>query len=213
MPDIFLDRDGVINYNRTDHVKNWDEFKFLPGSLEALALLHKFSYRVFIITNQAVINRGTISEKVLHEIHQRMAEQVAKAGGWIEKVFYCPHLSEEKCLCRKPQPGLLWQATQEFGATTKGSWLVGDHINDIMAGSLAECRTLLVMSGRGSASYQEFKFSMPTPTTTLNKWSHDMLIAQDLNQAVETILKIDQGLVLATNATTTYPTATHFTFD
>ena len=149
MSDIFLDRDGVINYNRTDHVKSWQEFQFLPGALEALALLKQAGWRVFVITNQAVINRGIISHAQLAAIHEQMCEQVRQTGGAIHGVLYCPHRPDENCVCRKPRPGLLQQAAQDYGAQLTGSWLVGDHINDIEAGRQAGCYTTMVLSGRG----------------------------------------------------------------
>lgn len=154
MPDIFLDRDGVINYNRVDHVKSWQEFQFLPGSLEALVRLHQHNYRVFVVTNQAVINRGLMSQATLEELHTHMQQEVLAAGGHIEAVLYCPHRPEEGCFCRKPQPGLIVQAEKRFGAHPKESWLVGDHPDDIMAGRLAGCRTIIVLSGRNTLNSQ-----------------------------------------------------------
>lgn len=154
MPDIFLDRDGVINYNRPDHVKRWEEFEFLPGSLKALARLNRAGYRVFVITNQAVINRKILSVKELDYIHHRMNTAIRKAGGKISAVLYCPHRPEEKCACRKPQPGLIYRAEREYGVQAAGSWLVGDHAHDIMAGEQAGCRTILVLSGRATLDNQ-----------------------------------------------------------
>src|SRR5579859_3809461 len=106
MSTVFLDRDGVINYNRADHVKSWSEFEFLPGSLQALASLRKANYRVFVVTNQAVINRGIVDQAVVEHIHMQMLEHISRAGGRIEAVLYCPHRPEENCFCRKPLPGL-----------------------------------------------------------------------------------------------------------
>ncbi len=180
MPDIFLDRDGVINYNRTDHVKCWEEFEFLPGSIEALVSLKKAGYRVFVITNQAIVNRGDLSSATLDSIHYRMQRKVARAGGWIEAVLYCPHLPEEKCPCRKPQAGLIHQAEQYYGAQAAGNWLVGDHINDLDAGERAGCRTLLVLSGRGAKSFAEANLGQTRP---------DTLVADDLAAAVKIILE------------------------
>jgi D-glycero-D-manno-heptose 1,7-bisphosphate phosphatase len=176
MPDIFLDRDGVINRNRADHVKTWREFEFLPGSLEALVRLHYHNYRVFVITNQAVISRGLMSHLMLKEIHTRMQQEVFAAGGRIEAVLYCPHHPEDGCDCRKPQPGLIYQAEKYYGARVKESWLVGDHISDIMAGNAAGCRTIMVMSGRATAVFQ-----------TENDGSKTQVV-KDLSAAVNLIL-------------------------
>lgn len=151
MIDIFLDRDGVINFNRPDHVKSQQEFEFLPGVKQALARLRQADYRVFVVTNQALINRGFLSTQQLDLIHQYMCEEVAQEGGYIQAVLYCPHRPDENCLCRKPRPGLLKQAAQKYGAQSVGNWLIGDHWNDMEAGRLAGCRTMLVLSGRSQA--------------------------------------------------------------
>lgn len=180
MPDIFLDRDGVINHNRADHVKSWEEFRFLPGSVEALACLKRAGYRVFVITNQAIINRGLLSQAELDAIHSRMLTEVNRAGGRIEAVLYCPHRPEENCDCRKPQPGLIKQAEHHYGARTAGSWLVGDHQHDIEAGEQAGCRPILVLSGRATAGY---RLSKP-----------DLLVAPDLAAAVKTILGANRSV-------------------
>ncbi|HEU5227327.1 MAG TPA: HAD-IIIA family hydrolase, partial [Ktedonobacteraceae bacterium] len=105
MTTIFLDRDGVINENRADYVKSWSEFRFLPGSIEAIAKLTRAGHRIIVCTNQAGVARGCLSTKTIDEIHQRMLAQIAAADGWIEKVYYCPHHKDECCFCRKPQPG------------------------------------------------------------------------------------------------------------
>lgn len=174
MPDIFLDRDGVINANRPDHVKSWAEFEFLPGSLQALARLKKADYRVFVITNQAIINRGIVPLSTVEAIHSQMCETVRRAEGQIETVLYCPHRPEEVCFCRKPQPGLLQQAARDYRAQLAGSWLIGDHLNDIMAGEQAGCRTMLVLSGRGSPVVRP-----------------QLCVAPDLAAAIEIILQLD----------------------
>src|ERR1700693_1615644 len=88
---VFLDRDGVINQQRPDHVKSWDEFEFLPGVLDALARLHQMKVRVAVVTNQAVVGRGLIQENDLLAIHERMRATVALAGGNIERIYSCVH--------------------------------------------------------------------------------------------------------------------------
>lgn len=178
MPAIFLDRDGVINRNRADHVKSWAEFEFLPGSLVALAELHRAGYQIFVITNQAIINRGMLSATQLNLIHQQMKEQVEGAGGRIEAVLYCPHRPAENCSCRKPRPGLIRQVETRFGVQAAGSWLIGDHTNDIEAGEQAGCRPLLVLTGRGRDSYPSCR-AKP-----------GLLVAADLAEGVKMILSL-----------------------
>jgi histidinol-phosphate phosphatase family protein len=146
---IFLDRDGVINENRSDYVKSWSEFLFLPGSLEAIAKLTQAGHRLIVCTNQAGIAKGTISQKTIEEIHRRMLAEVARAGGYIEKVYYCPHAKDEQCGCRKPQPGLLLRARDELGLDMNKAIFIGDSITDIRAGLAAGVSCILVLTGLG----------------------------------------------------------------
>src|SRR5690242_12788192 len=115
MKTVFLDRDGVICYNRSDHVKSWAEFRLLPGALPALARLTQAGCRVVVITNQAVINRGQMTAAQVEDIHQRMVAAVAAAGGHIDLVIYCPHRPDEGCACRKPRPGMVLAAGARLG--------------------------------------------------------------------------------------------------
>lgn len=146
---IFIDRDGVICRNRKDHVKSWEEFVFLPGVLDALAWLNRSDLLIIVITNQAVINRGIIPVEVVEDIHSRMLHAVQAAGGRIDRIFYCPHRPDEGCACRKPQPGLLFQAAREMGIDLSQSYLIGDAYSDMVAGRLAGCHRYLVLTGRG----------------------------------------------------------------
>lgn len=146
---VFIDRDGVICRNRKDHVKRWEEFVFLPGALDALSMLSRSDWLVIVITNQAIINRGIVPAEVVDEIHYRMLRAVQAAGGRIDRVLYCPHRPDENCACRKPQPGLLFQAAREMEIDLSQSYLIGDAQSDMVAGRLAGCRRYLVLTGRG----------------------------------------------------------------
>jgi len=145
---VLLDRDGVINANRPDHVKCWDEFKFLPGTLPALAMLTERGFTIVVVTNQAVINRGLMSLVELDELHSRMCSVIRMHGGRVGAVLYCPHRPEENCSCRKPQPGLLLRAKHQLGVDLAAAIVVGDHVTDLEAARRAGCRSVLVSSGR-----------------------------------------------------------------
>lgn len=146
---IFLDRDGVINVNRSDHVKSWDEFEFIPGALETLRRLSMLNMPIFIVTNQAIVNRKIVTAAVIEDIHQQMVEKITQAGGQITKVYYCPHDSHEQCECRKPAPGMLKKAALEFGIDLTRSFIVGDAWTDVQAGLAVDAQSILVMTGRG----------------------------------------------------------------
>jgi D-glycero-D-manno-heptose 1,7-bisphosphate phosphatase len=146
---IFLDRDGVIGENRADHVKSWEEFRFLPGALDALRWLRLAGFRTFVVTNQAIINRGVVAAQVVEEIHTRMLLCIGWHGGQIDDVRYCPHDYGEQCECRKPQPGMLRQLADQWHVDLSRSYMIGDAWTDIAAGRAVNCRSILVRTGRG----------------------------------------------------------------
>lgn len=146
---IFLDRDGVICQNRNDHVKSWSEFRFIPGVKNSLAALSKLDLPIIVVTNQAIIGRGIVPASVVEDIHQRMVAEIIAYGGRIDRVIYCPHRPEDKCKCRKPEPGMLLQAASDMGIDLSRSYLVGDAITDLVAGQQVGCHTFLVLTGRG----------------------------------------------------------------
>lgn len=146
---IFLDRDGVINRNRADHVKTWAEFEFLPGVLPALRRLAQLEWPVVVISNQAIIGRGLVSQRTLDSINVRMVTTVQSVGGRIDRVFYCPHRPEQHCGCRKPRPGLLLQSAEEMKLDLASSFFVGDAESDVKAAKAAGCCPVLVKTGRG----------------------------------------------------------------
>jgi histidinol-phosphate phosphatase family protein len=145
--DVFVDRDGVINRNRPDHVKSWSDFEFLPGSVEALARLTRHGHRTFIITNQAIVNKGVVAPEVVDSINRRMVEEVARNGGSVEAVLLCPHMPGEGCGCRKPMPGLLLKAAQTLGA------VLGERQRCWVARDLSQAVEFIEANGRrGSAT-------------------------------------------------------------
>ena len=148
-PAIFLDRDGVINRNRPDHIKTWGEFEFLPGVLHALRRLAGVGLPMLVVSNQAAIGRGLTPRAAVDEIHRRMVAEIRAAGGRIDNVLYCPHRPEDDCACRKPRPGLLLLAAERLGLCLASSCLVGDAEADVLAAQAAGCRAVLVKSGRG----------------------------------------------------------------
>jgi D-glycero-D-manno-heptose 1,7-bisphosphate phosphatase len=163
MSAIFLDRDGVINENRVGYVKSWSEFRFLPGSREAIAKLTRAGHRIIVCTNQAGIARGTISVESVEEIHHRMKERISNVGGKIERVYYCPHDRDEDCSCRKPRPGMLLRARDELDIDLHDAVFVGDSITDLRAGLAAGIHTMLVLSGLGLDQFREHHHEVNGP--------------------------------------------------
>lgn len=165
---IFLDRDGVICENRSDHVKSWSEFRFLPGAQNSLAALGRLGLPVIVVTNQAIIGRKMVPDSVVDDIHRRMVAEVEASGGRINRVVYCPHRPEDHCTCRKPEPGMLLQVADEMDIDLSQSYLVGDAATDLMAGQRVGCRTFLVLTGRGMQQLLPAFRSVDQFTITLN---------------------------------------------
>ena len=141
---IFLDRDGVINEERKDYVKNLDEFKIIDGSLQAIKLLKKDNFIVTIITNQSAINRGLLSIEKLNEIHDFLKSKLLEVDTVIDGIYFCPHTPDENCVCRKPKSGLLQQATSELDINIKESWMIGDSQTDAEAANKIGCKSILL---------------------------------------------------------------------
>ncbi len=179
---IFIDRDGVICRNRRDHVKSWEEFVFLSGALDALARLGRLDFRIVVITNQAIINRGIVPVDVVEDIHHRMVRAIESAGGRIDRVLYCPHRPDENCGCRKPQPGMLLQAAREMGIDLTQSWLIGDALSDMVAARRAGCQRCMVLTGRG---WQELVRCWKTG-------ERGFRVAIDLDHAVRALLRMER---------------------
>jgi len=175
---IFLDRDGVINENRADYVKTWEECRFLPGIFEPLRRLAQSPFAIVITSNQSVINRGIVARSEVEEINRRMIEEIQANGGRIDAVFYCPHRPDENCDCRKPEPGLLLQAAECLNLDLRRSYLIGDAASDIKAAVAAGCYPILVLTGRG-------KKQLPLLQDEGYSGYH---VASNLQEAVEWIL-------------------------
>jgi D-glycero-D-manno-heptose 1,7-bisphosphate phosphatase len=147
---VLLDRDGVINADRDGYVTSWSEFRLLPGALEGLRQLTAAGHRLAVVTNQAVVGRGLASAAEVEELNARMVSALAEGGARIDAVLYCPHAPEEGCACRKPQPGLLIEASRRLGVALADTCVIGDWVDDIAAARAAGCAVpILVLTGRG----------------------------------------------------------------
>ncbi len=145
---VFLDRDGVINRDSRDYIKRPEEFEFLPRARDAVRELTREGFAVIVVTNQSVVNRGWTPREVLEAIHDRMRSGCAEMGGEITDIFHCPHRPDENCPCRKPRPGLLFQAREAHDVDLAASVMVGDSAKDIECAKNAGCgRAVLVKTG------------------------------------------------------------------
>lgn len=159
-PTVLLDRDGVLNKKAPegDYVCNASQFEWLPGSKEGVALLNEKGYRVLLASNQAGIARGRMTVEDFREIHRKIDADLSAIGGSIEKVYFCPHGWDENCECRKPKPGMLFQAQKDFHLDLSRTCFIGDDVRDIQAGEAAGCPTLQVSSEYPLLRYVQERF-------------------------------------------------------
>ena len=145
---VFLDRDGVINRDSANYITTWEQFEFLPDSLAAIGRLTRAGAAVIVITNQSAVGRGMMDLPTLEGMHRNLRASVEAHGGRIDAIFYCPHHPEDRCGCRKPEPGLIHQAQRQFELDLQATTMIGDRAKDIQCGINAGCgRTILVQSG------------------------------------------------------------------
>ncbi len=175
---VFLDRDGVINRDSPDYVTAWSQFAFLPGSLAAIAALTAADIPIIVVTNQSAVARGMMTPEILADMHRRLDRIVTSNGGRIQAILHCPHHPDDRCGCRKPQPGMILEARVRYDLDLKQTIMIGDRASDIACGRAAGCgATILVRSGPQDARPELVRLGI---------WP-DGIVA-DLAAAVQTIL-------------------------
>lgn len=159
---IVLDRDGVINYDSDQFIKSPEEWRPIPGSVEAIARLNHAGYRVVVATNQSGIGRGLFDMGMLNTIHEKMYKALAQAGGRLDAVFFCPHTADSKCECRKPKPGMLVEIGKRFNAELTGVPCIGDSLRDLAAADAVGAQPMLVLTGKGEKTLRDGHFPKNT---------------------------------------------------
>lgn len=152
---VILDRDGVINEESHQYIKSPEEWRPIPGSLEAIAKLKKAGYKVVVATNQSGIGQGLYTEEVLAQIHNKMCQALATFGVELDGIFYCAHHPNDQCICRKPEPGLFLSIGQQFQVDLTQVRSVGDSLRDIQASIKVGARPVLVLTGNGQKTLKE----------------------------------------------------------
>ena len=175
---VFLDRDGVINEDRDDYVKNLGQLEIFPYAPESIRRLNEAGWPVFVVSNQQGVAKGVIAEEDLRAIQGEITQRVEAAGGKITAFYHCKHLASENCPCRKPRPGMRLQAAKEHGSDLTGSVMVGDSKRDVIAGNAAGCATVLLLTGHVAPDDPNDLASRPD------------FVAEDLSEAVEYIVAL-----------------------
>lgn len=140
---VFLDRDGTISRD-VPYCSKPEDLELLPLAGEAIRLLNQHGFKVVAITNQSGIARGYFTEETLHQIHEKMCNDLAIAGASVDAIYYCPHHPEDQCECRKPKPTMVFRAALELNLDLSGSCVIGDQMQDIEMGRRAGCLTVLI---------------------------------------------------------------------
>lgn len=174
---VILDRDGVINEDSAQFIKSPDEWRPISGSLDAIAKLNHYGFRVVIATNQSGVGRGLFDMDMLNAIHDKMLRAIGQAGGRVDGIFFCPHAADSTCDCRKPKPGMLVDISQRFNVSLKGVAVIGDALRDLEAAVSVGAQPLLVLTGKG----QRTRVNPLLPAETL--------VFPDLAAAVQHITK------------------------
>ncbi|MBA2690693.1 MAG: D-glycero-beta-D-manno-heptose 1,7-bisphosphate 7-phosphatase [Burkholderiales bacterium] len=174
---VILDRDGVINFDSDEFIKSPEEWRPIPGSLEAIARFNQAGYRVIVATNQSGIERGLLDMATLNRIHRKMHDAVFHAGGRIDAIFFCPHAADNNCVCRKPKTGLFVEISQRFNMALAGVPAIGDSLRDLQAASSVGALPVLVLTGKGEN------------TKAIGELPQDALIFNNLLGAARSILK------------------------
>ncbi|HET7833698.1 MAG TPA: D-glycero-beta-D-manno-heptose 1,7-bisphosphate 7-phosphatase [Gallionella sp.] len=153
---VILDRDGVINHDSEQFIKRPEEWKPIPGSLEAIARLTQAGYHVVVATNQSGVGRGLFDMAILNAIHDKMHKAVAQAGGRIDAVFYCPHTAESNCNCRKPKSGMMEEIAARYNLSDLDDVpVVGDSLRDLQCAVPLGAQPYLVLTGKGMKTQAE----------------------------------------------------------
>jgi len=159
---IILDRDGVINHDSDRYIRSPDEWRPIPGSLEAIARLNHAGFRVVVATNQSGLGRGLYDTATMIAINDKMHRALAQVGGRIDAVFFCPHTAESDCDCRKPKAGMLTEIGRRFGIDLTGVPCIGDSLRDLQAAEAVGAQPILVLTGKGEKTLREGKFGKNT---------------------------------------------------
>lgn len=153
---VLIDRDGTINTEQ-NYLSAPDQIELFPETAAGIKLLRELGLKLIVVTNQSAIGRGLFDEARLAEIHNRLHEILDAAGAKIDAVYFCPHLPENNCDCRKPLTAMARRAAKDFNAELEKSFVIGDNVCDIELGKNIGAVTILVRTGYGAQTAREQK--------------------------------------------------------
>ena len=183
---VFIDRDGTLS-EEVGYINHLSRFHVYPWSAEAIRNLNLKGLKAIVVTNQAGVARGYFEESLIHEVHEKLRDELRQAGAYLDAIYYCPHHPsvgkppyQRECDCRKPKPGMLLRAANEFEIDMKRSFVIGDRYGDIELARNAGTQSIFVLSGYGLGEYEYQRQNWKVQPD----W-----IAKNLLEAAEIILK------------------------
>ena len=186
---VFLDRDGTI-IEQMGYINHFSRIQIFPFAVQAIRLLRQADFKIVVVTNQAGVAKGYLSESLLKKMHERMLASFENLGAKIDRLYYCPHHPKEgkgdykkDCSCRKPNTGMIEKAVREIGIDLSKSFVVGDRDSDIEMARRAGIRSALVLTGYGIGEYVNTKGALSVKPD---------FIFNDLLQAAQTIVHLDR---------------------
>ncbi len=189
---VFLDRDGTINED-VGHITDPAQFELIPGAVNAIRQLKEAGYFLVLVTNQAGVARGLMTEPQLRRVLQAFEDLLEDEGVRLDAIRYCPHHPDEgigfykqECECRKPEPGQLVSAAEEHDLDLSSSFMVGDHYSDVVAGIAAGCRSVMLLTGHGTHEFEKLDDGQR------RRVDH---VAKDLQEAVDWVLGKKQNRI------------------
>ena len=187
---VFLDRDGTI-IEQMGYINHFSRIKIFPFAIQAIHLLRQANFKIVVVTNQAGVAKGYLTEALLNEMHERMLARFESMGAKIDRLYYCPHHPSEgkgdyrkDCDCRKPKTGMIDKAVKEFHIDLKKSFVIGDRDSDLEMAHRAQMRSAFVLTGYGLGEYVNSKGALPIKPT---------FIFNNLLQAAQTIIHLDMA--------------------
>jgi histidinol-phosphate phosphatase family protein len=178
MPAIFLDRDGTVIFDK-NYLSSPEQVKLYSYAADSINKLYAAGFKVIIVTNQSGVARGIFTEEELQKIHERLVSLLKKAGAKIDAIYYCPHIDEDFCSCRKPKPGMVLKAAKDFNIDLKKSYTIGDTVRDYLLGYNTGGKGILVLTGHGKKQQVKIAQEKIKP----------MAVCKTLKEAVSLIIK------------------------
>ncbi|MDR3307076.1 MAG: D-glycero-beta-D-manno-heptose 1,7-bisphosphate 7-phosphatase [Endomicrobium sp.] len=178
VPAVFLDRDGTVIFDK-NYLSSPEQVKLYSYAADSVNKLRNAGFKVIIVTNQSGVARGVFTERDLQKIHERFVFLLKKAGAKVDAIYYCPHIDEDSCGCRKPKPGMVFQGAKDFNIDLEKSYTVGDSVRDYLVGYNTGGKGVLVLTGRGKKQRKEITQEKIKP----------MAVCKTLKEAANLIIK------------------------